>query len=120
MTWQHCRRSSRCSVLKGAWKGKARLDLKICLCKVSNCLWNNCYATSARIVERVTVIPQVLAARSFDPLSSWFSWSLQARFSTRGYLLVSTALQQFLTAHSNFDHLLPTRRVNQPAVFIPK
>ncbi|GFU38039.1 15-hydroxyprostaglandin dehydrogenase [Trichonephila clavipes] len=46
--------------------------------------------TSARIFKRVTVGPQVVAARSFDPLTSWSSWSLQTRFSGRGLLLVST------------------------------
>ncbi|GFT32826.1 hypothetical protein TNCV_5038731 [Trichonephila clavipes] len=39
--------------------------------------------------------PQVLAARSFDHLSSWSSWSLQTQFSARRYLLVSTALNIF-------------------------
>ncbi|GFV10408.1 hypothetical protein TNCV_1950591 [Trichonephila clavipes] len=39
--------------------------------------------------------PQVLAARSFDPLSSWSSWSLQIRFSARGHLLVFTAPNNF-------------------------
>ncbi|GFY24956.1 uncharacterized protein TNCV_2691471 [Trichonephila clavipes] len=84
----HCRRSSRCSGVKGSAR-KGRLDLRFAS---AGCLEIVCGTiatpTSARIVERVSV-------GSFDPLSSWSSWSLQTRFSTRGYLLVSTYPNNF-------------------------
>ncbi|GFS63361.1 uncharacterized protein TNCV_2308901 [Trichonephila clavipes] len=95
LAWHHCRRSCRCSGVKGS-AGKGRLDLRFASAR---CVEIGCGTiatpTSARIVVRVTGGPQVLAARSFDPLSSWSSWSLQTRFSARGYLLVSTAPNNF-------------------------
>ncbi|GFU25059.1 uncharacterized protein TNCV_568141 [Trichonephila clavipes] len=95
LTWHHCRRSCRCSGVKGIAR-KGRLDLRFAS---ERCLEIACGTiatpTSARIVERVTGSPQVLSTRSFDPLSSWSSWSLQTRFSARGYLLVSTAPNNF-------------------------
>ncbi|GFT09283.1 uncharacterized protein TNCV_5061751 [Trichonephila clavipes] len=68
LAWHHCRRSCRCSGVKGSAR-KGRLDLRFASAR---CLEIVCGTiatpTSARIVERVTVGLQVLAARSFDPL----------------------------------------------------
>ncbi|GFT21350.1 uncharacterized protein TNCV_3816331 [Trichonephila clavipes] len=95
LAWHYCRRSFRFSGVKESAR-KGHLDLRFASAR---CLEIVCGTfatpTSARIVERVTGGPQVLAARSFDPLSSWPSWSLQTRFSARGYLLVSTAPNNF-------------------------
>ncbi|GFY05007.1 uncharacterized protein TNCV_561391 [Trichonephila clavipes] len=55
MAWHHCRRSCRCSGVKGSAR-KGPLDFKICFCKVSKyCLWNNCYTYVCSYRERVTV-----------------------------------------------------------------
>ncbi|GFW70820.1 uncharacterized protein TNCV_4148681 [Trichonephila clavipes] len=91
LAWQHCRRSCQCSGVKGSAR-KGCLDLRFASAR---CLEIVCGTistpTSARIVERVTV-GSTSACRS---LSSWSSWSLQTRFSARGYLLVSTAINNF-------------------------
>ncbi|GFV82813.1 uncharacterized protein TNCV_4147811 [Trichonephila clavipes] len=53
MAWHHCRRSCRCSGVKGSAR-KGRLDLRFASAR---CLEIVCgtIATRARIVERVTV-----------------------------------------------------------------
>ncbi|GFY24854.1 uncharacterized protein TNCV_2690451 [Trichonephila clavipes] len=95
LAWHHCRRSCRCSGDKGSAR-KERLDLRFASAR---CLEIVCGTiatpTSARIVERVSVASTSASRCSFDPLSSWSSWSLQTRFSARGYLLVSTAPNNF-------------------------
>ncbi|GFV88805.1 uncharacterized protein TNCV_4608501 [Trichonephila clavipes] len=61
----------------------------------------------------------MLAARSFDPLSSWSSWSLQTRFFRAWVPSRVYCSQQFLSAHSERTTCPATRRIDQPAVFIP-
>ncbi|GFS65119.1 uncharacterized protein TNCV_204281 [Trichonephila clavipes] len=96
LAWNPCRCSCRCSGVKGSAR-KGRLDLKFASARGLEIVCGTvARPTSARIVERVTVGPQVLATRSFDPLSTWSSWWFQARFSARGYLLVSTVPNNFL------------------------
>ncbi|GFX04223.1 uncharacterized protein TNCV_3973721 [Trichonephila clavipes] len=96
LAWHHCRHSCRCSGVKGSAR-KGRLDLRFASAR---CLEIVCGTiatpTSARIVERVTV-GFTSACRTIlrFSLSSWSSWSLQTRFSARGYLLVSPAPNNF-------------------------
>ncbi|GFW34274.1 uncharacterized protein TNCV_220001 [Trichonephila clavipes] len=116
--WHHCRRSCRCSDVKGsAWK--ERLDLRF---SSARCLEIVCGTiatpTSARIVERVTV-GSTSACRTTlrssllvvllvapDPV-------FRARVPSRVY-----CSQKFLTAHSERSTWPATRCVGHPAVFI--
>ncbi|GFY19491.1 uncharacterized protein TNCV_4646651 [Trichonephila clavipes] len=93
LAWHHCRRSCRCSGVKGSAR-KGRLDLRFAFAR---CLEIVCGTvatpTSARIVERVTVgstsaCRTILSPRGLPGRS-------RPRFSTRGYLLVSTAPNNF-------------------------
>ncbi|GFW41067.1 uncharacterized protein TNCV_414761 [Trichonephila clavipes] len=118
LTWHHYRRSCRCSCVKGsAWK--ERLDLKFfsARCLVIVC-GKIATPTSARFVERVTV-GCTSACRTIlgSSLLVVFLVAPDPVFK-RGHLLVSTA-PQFLTAHSKRSTCPATRRMDQPAVFIP-
>ncbi|GFT94904.1 uncharacterized protein TNCV_1472071 [Trichonephila clavipes] len=119
LVWHHCRRSCRCSGVKRSAR-KGRLDLRFASAK---CQEIDCGTivtpTSARIVERVTVgstsACRTILRSSFlvvflvapDPV--FHAWVLsRVHYS-----------QQFLTAHSERSTWPATRRVDQPAVFIP-
>ncbi|GFW56891.1 uncharacterized protein TNCV_161211 [Trichonephila clavipes] len=55
LAWHHCRRSCRCSGVKGSAR-KKRLDLRFASAKCLEIVWETIATpTSARIVERVTV-----------------------------------------------------------------
>ncbi|GFT43251.1 uncharacterized protein TNCV_2521011 [Trichonephila clavipes] len=86
-------RSGRCSGVKGSAR-KGGLDLRFASAR---CLEIVCGTiatpTSARIVERVTVGPQVLAARSSLLLVVFLG--APDPVSARGYLLVSTPPNNF-------------------------
>ncbi|GFU03875.1 uncharacterized protein TNCV_1718421 [Trichonephila clavipes] len=76
LAWHQCRRSCRCSGVKGSAR-KGRLDLRFASAR---CLEIVCGTITTPILlvslNESLWGPQVLAARSFDPLSSWSSWSL--------------------------------------------
>ncbi|GFT58246.1 uncharacterized protein TNCV_1292031 [Trichonephila clavipes] len=119
LAWHHCRRSCRCSGVKGSAR-KGRLDLRFASAR---CLEIVCGAistpTSARIVQRITV-----------------GSTSACRMILRSYLLVVFLVapdpifrawvpsrvhcsQQFLTTHSKRSTWPATRHVDQLAVFIP-
>ncbi|GFV74319.1 transposable element Tcb1 transposase [Trichonephila clavipes] len=119
LAWYHCRRSCRCSGVKGSAR-KGRLDSRFASAR---CLEIVCGTiatpTSAGIVERVTV-GSTSACRTILPSSLlvvflvtpdpvFLAW-VPSRFHCS---------QQFLTAHSERSTWPATRRVDQPVVFIP-
>ncbi|GFW77553.1 uncharacterized protein TNCV_2499451 [Trichonephila clavipes] len=112
LAWHHCRRSCRCSDVKGSAR-KGRLDLRFASAR---CLEIVCRTiatpTSARIIEQVTVGPQVLAALSFDPGRSRPGFPRVGTYRVHFF-------QQFLTAHSERSTWPATRLVGLRAVFIP-
>ncbi|GFS77923.1 uncharacterized protein TNCV_2028051 [Trichonephila clavipes] len=119
LAWHHCRRSCRCSGVKGSAQ-KGRLDLRFASAR---CLEIPCGTvatpTSARIVERVTMEPTsacrtilrssllVLFLVATDPV-------FRAWVPTRVH-----CFQQFQTLYSERSTCPATRCVDQPAVFIP-
>ncbi|GFX78186.1 uncharacterized protein TNCV_5135331 [Trichonephila clavipes] len=116
LAWHHCRRSCRCSGVKGSAR-KGRLDLRFASAR---CLEIVCGTiatpTSARIVERVTVgstsaCRTILRSspRGLPPDPVFRAW-----VPSRVY-----CSQQFLMAHSERSTWPATRHVDQPAVFIP-
>ncbi|GFT21499.1 uncharacterized protein TNCV_2307421 [Trichonephila clavipes] len=119
LAWQHCKRSCRCSGIKGSAR-KGRLDLRFAS---TRCLEIVCGTiatpTPARIVERVTVgstsacrmilRSSLLAVFLVTPDPVFRAW-VPSRVHCS---------QQFLTAHSERSTWPATWRVNQPAVFIP-
>ncbi|GFV63587.1 uncharacterized protein TNCV_2195611 [Trichonephila clavipes] len=119
LAWHHCRRSGRCSGVKGSAR-KGRLDLRFASAK---CLEIVCGTiatlTSAPIVERVTVgsskclpqdpsilSPHGIPGRSRPVFHAWVPSRVHCS-------------QQFQTAHSERSTWPATRRVDQRAVFIP-
>ncbi|GFT07181.1 uncharacterized protein TNCV_1416601 [Trichonephila clavipes] len=119
LAWHHCRRSCRCSGVKGSAR-KGRLDLRFTSAK---CLEIVCGTiatpTSSRIVERVTV-QSTSACRTIlrSPLLVVFLVAPDPVFRTWVPCRIHYS-QQFLTAHSERSTWPATRRVDQPAVFIP-
>ncbi|GFW31195.1 uncharacterized protein TNCV_2577771 [Trichonephila clavipes] len=119
LTWHYCRRSCRCSGVKGSAR-KGRLDLRFASAR---CLEIVCGTiatpTSARIVERVTVV-STSACRTIlrSSLLVVFLVAPDPVFHAWVPSRVHCS-QQFLTAHSETSTWLATRRVDQPAVFIP-
>ncbi|GFW20212.1 uncharacterized protein TNCV_1855361 [Trichonephila clavipes] len=119
LAWHHCRRSCRCSGVKGSAR-KGRLDLRFASAR---CLEIVCGTiatpTSARIVQRVTV-GSTSAGRTIlrSSLLVVFLVTPDPVFRT---WVPSRAhcSQQFLTAHAERSTWPATRRVDQPAVFIP-
>ncbi|GFY12934.1 uncharacterized protein TNCV_665001 [Trichonephila clavipes] len=114
LAWHHCRRSCRCSGVKGSAR-KGRLDLRFASAR---CLEIVCGTiatpTSARIVERVTVgsasaCHTILSPRGLPPDPVFRAW-------VPSHIHCS---QQFLMAHSERSTWPATRRVDQPAVFTP-
>ncbi|PRD27608.1 UNVERIFIED_CONTAM: hypothetical protein NCL1_34881 [Trichonephila clavipes] len=119
LAWHHCRRSCRCSGVKESAR-KWRLDLRFASAR---CLEIVCGTiatpTSARIVERVTVgstsacrmilRSSVLVVCLVAPDPVFCAW-VPSRVH---------CFQQFLTVHSKRCTWPATRRVDQPAVFIP-
>ncbi|GFV85847.1 uncharacterized protein TNCV_1421521 [Trichonephila clavipes] len=120
LAWHHCRRSCRCSYVKGsAWKGP--LDLRFASARCLEIVYGTIATpTSALIVERVTVGSRktchtilrssllVVFLVAPDPV-------FRAWVSSR----VNCSLQ-FLTAHTKRSTWTATRCVDQPAVIIPK
>ncbi|GFU74801.1 uncharacterized protein TNCV_1904641 [Trichonephila clavipes] len=112
LAWHHCRRSCRCSGVKGSAR-KGRLDLRFASAR---CLEIVCgtiaMPTSACIVERVTV-GSTSACRTIlqSSLLVVFLVALDPVFHAWVASRVHCS-QQFLTAHSNDPP-------GQPAVFIP-
>ncbi|GFV00390.1 uncharacterized protein TNCV_3643681 [Trichonephila clavipes] len=119
LAWHHCRRSCRCSGVKGSAR-KGRLDLRFASAK---CLEIVCGTiatpTSARIVERVTV--GFTSACRTILRSSFLVVFLVAPDSVFRAWVPSRVhySQQFLTALSERSTRPATRCVDQPAVFIP-
>ncbi|GFU62776.1 uncharacterized protein TNCV_2388151 [Trichonephila clavipes] len=119
LAWPHCRRSCRCSGVKGSAR-KGRLDLRFTSARYLEIVCGTiANSTSARIVERVTV-------------GSTSAWRTILRSSLLVVFLVAPDpvfrawvpsrvhySQQFLTAHSERSTWPATRHVDQPAVFIP-
>ncbi|GFX70809.1 uncharacterized protein TNCV_1337711 [Trichonephila clavipes] len=119
LAWHHCRRSCRCSYVKGSAR-KGRLDLRFASAGFLQIVCGtNATSTSARIVERVTVGStsdcrmilrcSLLVVFLIAPDPVFRSW-VPSRFHCS---------QQFLTAHSEGFTWPATRCVDQPAVFIP-
>ncbi|GFV42966.1 uncharacterized protein TNCV_2661611 [Trichonephila clavipes] len=119
LAWHHCRRSCRCSGVKGsAWKGC--LDLRFASAR---CLEIVCGAiatpTSAHIVERVTVV-STSACRTILRSSLLVVFLISPDPVFRAWVPSRVhCSQQFLTAYSELSTRPATRRVDQPAVFIP-
>ncbi|GFW80507.1 uncharacterized protein TNCV_2416091 [Trichonephila clavipes] len=119
LAWHHCRRSCRCSGVKGSAR-KGRLDLRFASAR---CLKIVCGTiatpTSARIVERVTV-GSTSACRTI--LRSSLLVGLPGH-SRPGFPRVVTFSCPLLPTISNGTLrtilLASIRRVDQPAVFIP-
>ncbi|GFU05466.1 uncharacterized protein TNCV_3291101 [Trichonephila clavipes] len=120
LAWHHCRRSCRCFGVKGSAR-KGHLDLRFASAR---CLEIVCgtIATppSARIVERVTVgstsacctilRSSLLVVFLVAPDPVFRAWvPSRVHYS-----------QQFLTVYYERSTWPETRRVDQPAVFIPK
>ncbi|GFV21747.1 transposable element Tc3 transposase [Trichonephila clavipes] len=119
LAWHHCRRSCRCSGVKGSAR-KGCLDLRFAS---AMCLEIVCGTiatpTSARIVERVTV--GSTSARRTILRSSYlvvFLVTPDPVFRAWVPSLVHCC-QQFLTAHLKRSTCSATRHVDQPAVFLP-
>ncbi|GFV70738.1 uncharacterized protein TNCV_2023021 [Trichonephila clavipes] len=118
LVWHHCRRSCRCSGVKGNAR-KGRLDLRFASVR---CLEIVCgtiiVPTSARIVERVTV-GSTSACRTILRSSLLVVFLVAPNPVFRAWLASRVhCSHQFLTAHSERSTWPATRRVDQPAVFI--
>ncbi|GFU61039.1 uncharacterized protein TNCV_4436691 [Trichonephila clavipes] len=119
LLWHHCRRSCRCSGVKGnARKGRldSRFASEMCLEIVCGTFAT---PTSARILERVTV-GCTSACRTILRFSLLVVF-LVARDPVFHAWVPSRVhcSKQFLTTHSERSTWPATRRVDQPAVFIP-
>ncbi|GFU81519.1 uncharacterized protein TNCV_4926501 [Trichonephila clavipes] len=118
LAWHHCRRSCRCSGVKGNAR-KVRLDLRFASAR---CLEIVCGTiatpTSARIVERATV-GSTSACRTIlrSSLLVVFPDTPDPVFPVWVPSRVH-CYQQFLTAHTERSTWPATRLVVQPAVFI--
>ncbi|GFU45570.1 uncharacterized protein TNCV_1619971 [Trichonephila clavipes] len=118
LAWHHCRRSCRCSGVKGSAR-KGRLDLRFASAR---CLEIVCgtiaTSTSDRIVERVTM-GSTSACRTIlrSSLLVVFLVAQESVFRTWVSSRVHCS-QRFLTAHFERSTWAATRRVDQPAVFI--
>ncbi|GFU86454.1 uncharacterized protein TNCV_1418061 [Trichonephila clavipes] len=112
-------RSCRCSGVKGSAR-KGRLDLRFASAR---CLEIVCGTiatpTSARIVEQVTV-GSTSACRMILQFSPLVVFLVAPDTVFRAWVPSRVhCFQQFLTAHSERSTWPATRRVDQPAVFIP-
>ncbi|GFX83253.1 uncharacterized protein TNCV_4988471 [Trichonephila clavipes] len=119
LTWHHCRRSCRCSGVKGSAR-KGCLDLRFASAR---CLEIVCGTiatpTSARIVERVTV-ESTSACRTILRSSLLVVFLVTPDPIFRAWVPSCVhCSQQFLTAHSERSTWPATRHVDQSAVFIP-
>ncbi|GFS53287.1 uncharacterized protein TNCV_3844941 [Trichonephila clavipes] len=119
LAWNHCRRSCRCSGVKESTR-KGCLDLRFASARCLEIVCGTIVTpTFARIVERVTV-GSTSACRTI-PRSSLLVVFLVApdpvfRAWESSHVHCS---QQFLMAPSERSTWPATRRVDQPAVFIP-
>ncbi|GFW11264.1 uncharacterized protein TNCV_3807841 [Trichonephila clavipes] len=119
LAWHHCRRSCRCYGVKGSAR-KGRLDLRFASARCLEIVFGTIATpTSARIVERVTV-GSTRACRTIlrSSLLVVFYVAPDPVFRTWVPSRVHYS-QQFLTAHSERSTWPATRRVDQPAIFIP-
>ncbi|GFW37336.1 uncharacterized protein TNCV_4498271 [Trichonephila clavipes] len=119
LAWHHCRRSCRCSGVKGSAR-KGCLDLRFASAR---CLEIVCgtiaMLTSAHIVERVTV-GSTSACRTILRSSLLVVFLVAPDPVFRAWVPSRVHCpQQFPTAHSEPSTWPATWRVNQPAVFIP-
>ncbi|GFU87210.1 uncharacterized protein TNCV_1059221 [Trichonephila clavipes] len=123
LAWQYCRRSCRCSGVKGSAR-KWRLDLRFASAR---CLEIVCgtiaMSTSASIIERVTM-GSTRACRTIlrSSLLVVFLVAADPVFRAPCFPCLPSRVhccQQFLTAHSKRSTWPATRRVDHPAVFIP-
>ncbi|GFT67854.1 uncharacterized protein TNCV_1087351 [Trichonephila clavipes] len=116
LAWHYCRCSCLCSGVKGsAWNG--RLDLRFASARYLEIVCGTIATpTSTRIIERVTVGSRS-ACRTILSLVVFLIAPDQV-FRTCVNSRVHCS-QQFLTAHSERSTWPATRRVDQPAVFIP-
>ncbi|GFT20738.1 uncharacterized protein TNCV_3847811 [Trichonephila clavipes] len=117
--WHHCRRSCRCSGVKGSAR-KECLDLRFASAR---CLEIVCGTiatpTSARTVERVTV-ESTSTCRTILRSSLLVVFLVAPDPVFRAWVPSRVhCSQQFLTAHSERSTWPATRHVDQPAVFIP-
>ncbi|GFS91908.1 uncharacterized protein TNCV_1930881 [Trichonephila clavipes] len=119
LAWHHCRRSCRCSGVKGSAR-KGRLDLRFAS---ASCLEIVCGTiatpTYERIVERVTV-GSTSACHTILRSSLLVVFVATPDLVFRAWVpcRVHCSLQ-FLTAHSERSTWPATRCVDLPAVFIP-
>ncbi|GFX43599.1 uncharacterized protein TNCV_510481 [Trichonephila clavipes] len=119
LAWHHCRRSCRCSGVKGSAR-KGCLDL---IFASARCLEIVCETiatpTSARVVQRVTVV-STSACRTILRSSLLVNFLVALDPVFRAWVPSRVhCFQQFLTAHSERSTWPATRHVYQSAVFIP-
>ncbi|GFX05227.1 uncharacterized protein TNCV_4174701 [Trichonephila clavipes] len=119
LAWHHCRRSCRCSGVKGSAR-KGRLDLRFASARCLEIICGTIATpTSARIVERVIVESTSVCCTILrssvlvvflvtpDPvIRVWVPFRVHCS-------------QEFLMVHSERFTWPATRRVDKPAVFIP-
>ncbi|GFX66396.1 uncharacterized protein TNCV_343701 [Trichonephila clavipes] len=117
--WHHCRRSCRCSGVKGSAR-KGRLDLRFAPARCLEIVFGTIATpTSAHIVERVTV-GSTSACRTILRSSLLVVFLVAPGPVFRAWVLSRVRCsQQFLTAHSERTTCPATRCIYQPAVFIP-
>ncbi|GFX35750.1 uncharacterized protein TNCV_745431 [Trichonephila clavipes] len=119
LAWHHCRRSCRCSGVKGSAR-KGRLDLRFASAR---CLEIVCGTiatpTCARIIERVPV-GSTSACRTILRSSLLVVFLVAPDPFFRAWVPSRVyCFQQFLTAHSERSTRPAIRRDDQRAVFIP-
>ncbi|GFW44425.1 uncharacterized protein TNCV_1748541 [Trichonephila clavipes] len=119
LSWHHCKRSCRCYGVKGSVR-KGHLDLRFASAR---CLEFVCGTiatpTSAGIVERV-IVGSTSACRMILRSSLLVVFLVAPDPVFRAWVPSRVhCSQQFLTAHSERSTWPATRRVDQPAVFIP-
>ncbi|GFS65174.1 uncharacterized protein TNCV_2321 [Trichonephila clavipes] len=118
LAWNHCRRSCRCSGVKGTAR-KGRLDLKFASARgLGNVCGTIATPTSARIVERVTVVFTSACHTILRPFL--LVVFLAAPDPVCNVWVPSRAhcSQQFATAHSERSTWPAIRCVDQPQIFI--
>ncbi|GFT93389.1 uncharacterized protein TNCV_337541 [Trichonephila clavipes] len=115
LAWHHCRRSCRCSGVKGSAQ-KGRLDLRFASARYLEIVCETIATpTSDRIVERVTV-GSTSACRTILRSSFLVVFLVAPDPVFRAWVPSHVhCSQEFLTAHSERS----TWRVDQPAVFLP-
>ncbi|GFV90211.1 uncharacterized protein TNCV_4379271 [Trichonephila clavipes] len=119
LAWHHCRRSCRCSGVKGSAR-KGRLDLRFASARWLEIVCGTIATpTFARIVERVTV-GSTSACRTILRSCLLVVFLVTPDRVFRAWVPSRVhCSQHFLTAHSERSTWPATRCIDKPAVFIP-